>query len=268
LRPDVPGASFSSDSAFTLETSPPTAKESAPHSAVTPLESFLTSQTESGEAPTTAISSFAMRREQRIAERARSRQWHDGVMYASHSPDYSHMSSGRSSITGRSLNPNQVVSSPRAPLEVVDPGTSAEVTSDSYYGDDVSKPHNQATALYSAASSVELDATPVSLSTKMERLKVELKLADEWNTEILMNGIKPAPPIHNGYQPVADPLNDLPSPMDGFETSEAGPPKLPDPPVISSPTFPLANGAAAPMSEKLKRLKNELELAQKFMDEL
>jgi hypothetical protein len=178
------------------------------------------------------------------------------------------MSSGRSSITGRSLNPNQVVSSSRAPLEVVEPGSSAEATSDSYYGDDVSKPHNQATALYSAASSTQLDEAPVSVTTKIDRIKVELKLADDWKTDTLINGIKPPPPIHNGYQPVEDPLNDLPSPMDGFEAAKAGPPKLLGPPVISSPTFPLANGAAAPMSEKIKRLKNELDLAQKFMDEL
>jgi hypothetical protein len=74
--------------------------------------------------------------------------------------------------------------------------------------------------------------------------------------------IKPAQPPHNGYKPVADPLNDLKPPS----VSSNGPPKFPDPPIMSSPTFPAGGKSTASFSELADKLKTELDLARDFFD--
>lgn len=147
-----------------------------------------------------------------------------------------------------------------APLEIDD--SSALVNEEAVYDAAYDTPLTPATAsaLYSSASAAQLDAAPVPLTTKIERLKVELELAREWQEANM--SIKPAPPLHNGYQPVADPLNDLKPPS----VTMNGPPKLPDPPIMSSPTFPSGGTTSGSFTEIANKLKTELDLAREFFD--
>lgn len=151
-----------------------------------------------------------------------------------------------------------------APLEIADSGPSNDDVYDAGYDDAFTGSLTPATAsaLYSSSASAQLDSAPVPLATKIERLKVELELAREWQ-ETNME-IKPAPPLHNGYQPVADPLNDLKPPS---MAADDEPPTFPDFPIISSPTFPSGKGAHGSSQEIASKLKVELDLARKFFDD-
>ena len=58
------------------------------------------------------------------------------------------------------------------------------------------------------AASGRLDTAPDTLKREMELLKIQLERANKWQETI-----KPAPPVLPGYEPVADPLNDLTPPV-------------------------------------------------------
>lgn len=72
-----------------------------------------------------------------------------------------------------------------SPLQVVDPGTSADAVEEtSIYTDDLYTPLVPATALYSSSTTTQLDSDPVPLRTKIDRLKTELELAREFFDEL------------------------------------------------------------------------------------
>lgn len=180
--------------------------------------------------------------------------------YASHSQSARNV---RSNNLAQQWQQNQAVerlhtNSEFAALEIDD--SSALDNEETVYDTAYDAPLTPATAsaLYSSASAAQLDAAPVPLATKIERIKVELELAREWQEANM--AIKPAPPLHNGYKPVADPLNDLKLP------SVTLPPKFPDPPIISSPTFPSGGKTTASFTEIADKLKAELDLARDFFD--
>eukprot|EP00544_Gedaniella_sp_CCMP2646_P013962 CAMPEP_0202500450 /NCGR_PEP_ID=MMETSP1361-20130828/33169_1 /ASSEMBLY_ACC=CAM_ASM_000849 /TAXON_ID=210615 /ORGANISM="Staurosira complex sp., Strain CCMP2646" /LENGTH=310 /DNA_ID=CAMNT_0049132909 /DNA_START=24 /DNA_END=956 /DNA_ORIENTATION=- len=180
--------------------------------------------------------------------------------YAVHSESASNV---RSNNLAQQWQQNQAVdrlntNTEFAPLEIDD--SSARDREEAVYDTAYDTPLTPATAsaLYSSARAAQLDAAPVPLTTKIERLKVELELAREWQEANM--AIKPAPPPHNGYKPVADPLNDLKPPS----VSSNGPPKFPDPPIMSSPTFPAGGKSTASFSELADKLKTELDLARDF----
>lgn len=156
------------------------------------------------------------------------------------------------------------VESQYAPLEISDSYTSNDDVYDPAYDDAFTGPQKPATAsaLYSSSASAQLDSAPVPLATKIERLKLELELAREWQETNM--AIKPAPPLHNGYQPVADPLHDLKPPSMRMDD---GPPKFPDPPIISGPTFPAGKSTHGSNQEIATKLKAELDLAREFFDD-
>ena len=141
-----------------------------------------------------------------------------------------------------------------APLELSNPDAKdGSMSTNAYNGIAKAPAPSTSSALFSSVGA-QLDAAPISISTKIERLKAELELAKQWQEREMMNGFKPAPPLVNGHNPA--------------RASMMNPPKFPDPPTISSPKFPSANGSSAPVGQKINRLKNELDLARKFFDEL
>jgi len=70
-----------------------------------------------------------------------------------------------------------------SPLEVVNDGAYTDTLSRSAYVDGMSKPLVPATALYSSKGA-QLDAAPVPLRTKIERIKAELELHDKFFDEL------------------------------------------------------------------------------------